>query len=46
MIELQFAEKALGVVRAFLHLGMHTQFIYRTSLSRMYYAAHHLERYY
>lgn len=44
MIELQFAEEALGAVRAFLQLGMHNQFIYRTSLSRIYYAAHHLGR--
>jgi len=28
MIELQFAEEALGVVQAFLQLGMRTQFIY------------------
>jgi uncharacterized protein (UPF0332 family) len=44
IIELQFAEEALGVVQAFLQLGMRTQFIYRTSLSRIYYAAHHLGR--
>jgi uncharacterized protein (UPF0332 family) len=44
MTELQFAEEALRVVQAFLQLGMHTQFIYRTSLSRIYYAAHHLGR--
>ena len=44
MIELQFAEEALRVVQAFLQLGIHTQFIYRLSLSRIYYAAHHLGR--
>lgn len=44
MIELQFAEEALEVVQAFLQLGMRTQFIQRTSLSRIYYAAHHLGR--
>lgn len=44
MIELEFAEEALRVVQAFLLLGMHTPFIYRMSLSRIYYAAHHLGR--
>ncbi|MFQ6043484.1 MAG: hypothetical protein ACE5PV_21730 [Candidatus Poribacteria bacterium] len=44
MIELHFAEEALRVVQAFLQLGMQTQFICRTSLSRIYYAAHHLGR--
>ena len=44
MIELRFAEEALEAVRAFLQLGTHNQFIYRTSLSGIYYAAHHLGR--
>ena len=44
MIELRFAGEALEAVRAFLQLGTHNQFIYRTSLSGIYYAAHHLGR--
>jgi len=44
MPELAFATEALNAARAFLQLDLHTQWSYRTTLSRLYYAAHHLGR--
>lgn len=44
MPELAFAQEALNAARAFLQLDLRTQWSYRTTLSRLYYAAHHLGR--
>jgi len=44
MPELTFAAEALNAARAFLQLNLRTQWSYRTTLSRLYYAAHHLGR--
>jgi len=44
MPELVYAMEALNVAQAFQQLGLRTQWSYRTTLSRLYYAAHHLGR--
>lgn len=44
MIELDFAIETLANARAFLQLGMRSQWMYRILLARLYYAAHHLGR--
>ncbi|MBM3234988.1 hypothetical protein FJZ31_01685 [Candidatus Poribacteria bacterium] len=44
MPELAFAQEVLNAARAFLQLDLRTQWSYRTTLSRLYYAAHHLGR--
>jgi uncharacterized protein (UPF0332 family) len=44
MSELVFATEALNAARSFLQLDLRTQWSYRTTLSRLYYAAHHLGR--
>jgi len=44
MPELAYAEETLTVVQSTLGIGLRTRWIYRTIISRLYYAAHHLGR--
>lgn len=44
MNEIYFARETLSVVKALLQIGLHTQWMYRMMLPRLYYAAHHLGR--
>jgi len=44
MPELAYAEETLTVVQSILGIGLRTRWIYRTIISRLYYAAHHLGR--